>query len=71
MDLTIVLTALAAFLIWMLHKKLTKNDQFFVERGIPFEKPKLVLGNLFNTIIGREGLYEVINRLCNKFHDHK
>lgn len=66
--LIFVLTILIAFLIY---KKIFKNFDFFEKRGISFEKPAPIFGNLLPILKKRENFAQAVERLYEKFKNEK
>lgn len=71
MDLSLITFALGVILSWILYNSLTKNFEIFIERGVAFEKPVLLFGNVYRTVRGIEGLPGLASRLCRKYYNEK
>ncbi|XP_037050616.1 probable cytochrome P450 9f2 [Bradysia coprophila] len=56
---------------YVLYKWLTKNDDYFLKKGIPYEKPLPLVGNFLGFMLQRETLIDVIQRKYDKFKKSK
>ncbi|KAJ6643387.1 putative cytochrome P450 9f2 [Pseudolycoriella hygida] len=52
--------------VYVLYKWLTRNDEFFLKRGIPYEKPLPIVGNLLELVLQRKSFVDVIQRIYVK-----
>lgn len=64
-------TLIVIVLLWALFKYLKGNLKIFEERGVKYEEPVIIFGNVFKAFIMKESIIDVIDRLCNKFHNEK
>lgn len=60
----------AAILIGV-YKYLTRNNDFFEIRGVKFEKPTIIFGNVLGLFTGRDDCVSVLGRPYEKFKDQK
>lgn len=71
MDLAIIELALFLLVLLVIYKFLTRNDDFFKKRGVKFEKPSLLFGNLLPMFTGRETGMSLFENIYKKFDDEK
>lgn len=62
---------LAVGALYLFYKWMTKNYNFFKDRGIAFAKPIFLFGTNSNMLINKKSLPEVINKRYNDFYDEK
>ncbi|KAL9922238.1 putative cytochrome P450 9f2 [Glossina fuscipes fuscipes] len=55
-------------IIYLFHRWATANNDFFLKRGIPHKKPKILFGNMWNLVLKRKSLVDIIVDLYNE-HD--
>jgi tetraacyldisaccharide-1-P 4'-kinase len=67
----LALISIAVLLLWLLYKKLTEKFKHFEDRGVKFEEPVIVFGNVLNVIRGKQDLFSIIQTLYDKFHNEK
>lgn len=68
---SIVLISLIVFVIACIHKVLTINHDVFKNRGVEYEKPKLIFGNMFAVFIGKLKEDELLKTIYEKFSREK
>lgn len=71
MEFSVVEILLLLILLLGLYKFLTRNNDFFKNRGVKFMKPMLLLGNTFDLISGREDGASIMLSFCRKFPNEK
>lgn len=71
MSLTLTLIALVFFLLWFAYKKLTAKFGIFEERGVGFNKPVPLFGNMFSAVMGRRSMFEIFEEQYQKFYNDK
>uniref|UniRef100_A0A1B0ACR9 Cytochrome P450 n=1 Tax=Glossina pallidipes TaxID=7398 RepID=A0A1B0ACR9_GLOPL len=59
---------LLLLIIYLFHRWATANNDFFLKRGIPYKKPKILFGNMWNVILKRKSIVDIIVDLYNE-HD--
>uniref|UniRef100_A0A1B0G7T9 Cytochrome P450 n=1 Tax=Glossina morsitans morsitans TaxID=37546 RepID=A0A1B0G7T9_GLOMM len=59
---------LSCLIIYLLNRWATANNDFFLKRGIPYKKPKILFGNMWNLILKRKSIVDIIVDLYNE-HD--
>jgi tetraacyldisaccharide-1-P 4'-kinase len=64
-------TLIAIVILWAIQKKLKENFKTFSERGVKFEEPVIVFGNMFSGFRGKENILDIIQRLYDKFYNEK
>lgn len=69
-NMSFAIYAVAALLFW-LYKFLTKNDDYFEKKGIPFEKPKLIIGSRTDLITRSKSILKVVDDWYLKFRNDK
>lgn len=67
METILLLISVALLLCWLAYLKLTSKWRIFAERGVPFNKPRLVLGNFELT----NNFVNTIQDVYDKYHDEK
>jgi tetraacyldisaccharide-1-P 4'-kinase len=65
------LTLIVIVLFWALLKWLKSNFKTFDERGVKFEKPVIIFGNMFKAAMGKESVLCTIQNLYDKFYNEK
>ncbi|KAG4071424.1 hypothetical protein HA402_011578 [Bradysia odoriphaga] len=58
-------------LLYSAYKWLTKNDDFFLKRGIHYEKPLPIVGNLLGLVLQRESFVDVVQKTYVKYKKSK
>ena len=66
-----VILYLAAAALYLFYKWVTKNYEFFKERGIAFQKPVFLFGTNMNMLINKKSLPEIIALRYNAFYEEK
>lgn len=56
---------------YALYKWLTKNDDFFLKKGIPYEKPLPIVGNLLGFVLQKEAFVDAVQRSYEKHKKSK
>ncbi len=56
---------------YALYKWLTKNDDFFLKRGIPYKKPLPIFGNLLGFVLQRESYLDIVQENYVKYKKFK
>ena len=67
MDYYLIAIWIAIFVGWFIYKKLTKNFDFFDKRGIRYEKPVIIFGNMFKLLMQKENFIDLLDRMYSKF----
>lgn len=67
---TISIVILAAILL-IIYRVFTKNNLVFKKRGIEFEHPTLLFGNMLNSFLGNESDQATFKYLYEKFDREK
>lgn len=57
--------------VYALYKWLTKNDDFFLKKGIPFDKPLPIFGNFLRFMLQKETFIDVMQRGYDKYKKSK
>lgn len=65
------IASIGILLLWLLYKKLTEKFKIFEERGLKFEKPVVLVGNVLTVVKGKEDFFTVLQNLYNKFYSEK
>lgn len=71
MELSWIELSLFVIVIIAIYKYLTRNDDMFEKRGIPYLKPTILLGNLGALATGRENGIEYFQNKYDLFKDEK
>lgn len=71
MELPIIEFSLFVIVIVAVYKYLKQNDEVFEKRGVPYEKPTILLGNLGALVTGRENGLEYFQKKYDRFKDKK
>lgn len=58
-------------LLYLLYKWCTAGHDYFRKRGIPFEEPLPLVGNLLSMILGRESIVDITKRSYYQFKGSK
>jgi uncharacterized membrane protein (DUF441 family) len=56
-------TLIAVALLWALLKYLKKDFDIFEKRGVKFEQPVIIFGNMMSAAMGKVNLVDLIQRL--------
>lgn len=62
---------IAIAIVYVVYKLLTKNDDFFLKKGIPFDKPLPIFGNFLRFMLQKETLLDVVQRPYDKYKKSK
>lgn len=62
---------LFVFALFFIYKWMRQDEEFFIERGVRHEKPKLLFGNLFGLFTGRENGASLFEFIPKKFPNEK
>lgn len=62
---------IAIAIAYSLYKWLTKNDDYFLKKGVPFEKPLPIFGNFLWFMLQKETLIDVFQRNYDKYKKSK
>lgn len=62
---------IVAVFILLVYKWLTKDNDYFIKRGIPALKPTFMLGNTGKFYTKQIGLIDLVTKLYNDFPDEK
>jgi hypothetical protein len=68
--MSFVLYAIVAML-FLIYKFVTRNDDYFVKKGIPFSKPTFFVGSRMDLILRNKSIIQVICDWYNEFRDEK
>ncbi len=71
MDLNIILIWLGLMLVYYLWKWAFLNENFFKDRGVLFEKPLPIFGNVMNFALGKRNMNLILSDLYKKYKDVK
>uniref|UniRef100_A0A1A9UNC7 Cytochrome P450 n=1 Tax=Glossina austeni TaxID=7395 RepID=A0A1A9UNC7_GLOAU len=53
-------------IIYLFYRWATANNDFFLKRGIPYKKPKILFGNMWNLILKRKSIVDIVVDLYNE-----
>lgn len=67
----LALLTIAVLILWLLYKKLTGKFKLFEDRGVKFEEPVIIFGNILDVIRGKRDIFSVVQTLYEKFHSEK
>lgn len=62
---------IAIAIVYALYKLLTKNDDFFLKKGIPFDKPLPIFGNFLRFMLQKETLIDTVQKGYDKYKKFK
>lgn len=65
-DLVLLFTAVG-LIIYSFYKYVTRNNDYFKKRGIPFIKPKFLIGSSAEFFFKKITLSELMRRLYNSY----
>lgn len=65
-----ILLFIAAIVV-LLYKWLTANDDYFLQRGIPFKPPQLLFGNASNLLLRKLAPAKYMQWHYNQFPDKR
>lgn len=68
--MSFILYAIAA-LLFLVYKLLTKKDDYFEKKGIPFMKPMPLVGSRYDLILRNKSMPDVVNSWYKQFRDDK
>lgn len=57
--------------VYAVYKWLTSNDDYFLKKGIPYEKPLPIFGNFLGFMLQKETFIDVIQRSYDKYKKSK
>lgn len=57
--------------LYLLWKYLNKNFDYFSDRGIPYEKPIPIFGNMFGLLFLKRSIPDMLLNMSNKFRSNK
>jgi hypothetical protein len=66
-----VFTLILVVLLWALLRFLKKDFDIFEKRGVKFEQPVIIFGNMFKAAMGKESFANLFQRLYDKFYSEK
>ncbi|XP_055679441.1 probable cytochrome P450 9f2 [Lutzomyia longipalpis] len=66
----LIFTSIAA-LIYYIYQYGTKNENFFLEKGIKFQKPTFLFGNCFDMVRNKIGFFDYMRYIGEKFPNEK
>ncbi|XP_055696998.1 probable cytochrome P450 9f2 [Phlebotomus papatasi] len=66
----LILTTLA-FLVYYIYQLGTKNEDYFIKRGLKFRKPLFLLGNNFPIVFRRSNFFDFVKNLCKGYTGEK
>ncbi|XP_059611812.1 uncharacterized protein LOC132258498 [Phlebotomus argentipes] len=66
----LLVTALAALILYI-YRFGTRNENFFLERGLKFHKPTFLFGNCYKMVRKQDCLYDYIKNLSKDFPNEK
>lgn len=62
---------LISAVIFVIYKYLRRNDDFFKKRGVKYEEPTLLFGNMFELFTSNSNGLAVFQKLYKKFQNEK
>lgn len=68
--MSLVLYALAAIL-FLIYKLATAKNDYFEKKGIPFMKPKFLVGSRSDMVLRNRSMPEVVMEWYNEFRNDK
>jgi hypothetical protein len=60
-----------AVLLFLIHKYLTANNNYFEKKGIPFNKPTFIVGSRGDLILRNKTVLDVVLGWYNEFYGEK
>lgn len=67
----VYLTAVMAFVVFLVYKWATQNDEYFVKRGVLALRPTLIFGNSADFFTKKIDLIEFVKKLYDDFPNEK
>lgn len=58
-------------IIFLVHKYLSREYDYFEKKGIPFSKPTFIVGSRKDFVLRNKSLIDVIKDFYNEFSDEK
>jgi hypothetical protein len=58
-------------LLFLVYKLLTAKNDYFEKKGIPFTKPKFIVGSRWDLIVRNRSMPKVVTDWYNEFRDAK
>ena len=58
-------------IVFALYKWLTKNDDFFLKKGVPFDKPTPIFGNFLGLMLQKDTMIDILQRGYGKYKKSK
>ena len=68
---TLFFLVVAVFFSVIIYKFLTRNFNIFEQRGVKFETPKIIFGNLWKVCLGKETAVNAFQYFYDKFENEK
>uniref|UniRef100_A0A1L8E4C8 Putative cytochrome n=1 Tax=Nyssomyia neivai TaxID=330878 RepID=A0A1L8E4C8_9DIPT len=68
---TVLLLVAIIAIIYYVYQVGTKNENFFVERGLKFKKPTFLVGNYLPIFLRKTSLFEYLKNIHNDFPNEK
>lgn len=68
--MSLVLYALVAVL-FLVYKLLTAKNDYFEKKGIPYTKPKFIVGSRSDLVLRNKSMPEVVKEWYDEFRDAK
>lgn len=65
LDITLIILVLLCAIFYIFYSHVKKNERFFADRGIPFEKPKFLFGSAKEFFFKKIELIEFIQNRYN------
>lgn len=69
--MSFVLFAIVAALLFALYKLFTPKNDYFKKKGIPYAKPKFIVGSRTDLILRNKSMPQFVMDLYNEFYDDK
>lgn len=67
MDLTVIFIWIGTMLIYYLFRLALLNENFFKSKGVPFEKPIPIFGNVIKFVLGKRNMNLILKDLYKKY----
>lgn len=71
MDVNIILLWIGTIIVYYLWKWAFLNGNYFKSRGVPYEKPLPIFGNVIKFALGRRNMNLILSDLYKKYKDHR
>lgn len=62
---------IAIAIVFALYKWLTKNDDFFLKKGVQFDKPTPIFGNFLGLLLQKDTMIDILQRGYGKYKKSK